>query len=56
MGIAIIAAVCIATIVAHIFKYDTESINKGLHGFNAALIGAALVFYQPTVIIWAASL
>lgn len=53
MGIAIIAAVCIATIVAHIFKYDTESINKGLYGFNAALIGAALVLlYQPTVIIW----
>ncbi len=34
-------------------KYETADINKGLYGFNAALVGVALILLcKPTVIVW----
>lgn len=53
MGIAVIISVCVATFAANLFKFDTNDINKGLYGFNAALVGAAIIlFCKPTLIIW----
>lgn len=53
MGIAVIVSVGVATFAAKFFKFDTSNINKGLYGFNAALVGAALIlFCKPTLIIW----
>lgn len=53
MGIAVILSVCVATFAAKLFKFETSYISKGLYGFNAALVGAALIlFCKPTVIIW----
>ncbi len=53
MGIAVMVSVCVATFAANIFKYNAENINKGFYGFNAALIGAALVLlYKLTLILW----
>lgn len=53
MGIAVIVSVLVSTYTAYLLKYDKENINKGLYGFNAALIGAALIlFCKPAFIIW----
>lgn len=53
MGIAIIVSVCVATFAARFFKFDKSDISKGLYGFNAALVGGALIlFCKPTLIIW----
>ena len=53
MGIAIIVSVCVATFAAKLFKFETSDISKGLYGFNAALVGVALIlFCKPTLIIW----
>lgn len=53
MGLAVLLSVCVATFAAHLFKYETSDINKGLYGFNAALVGASLIlFFKPTLIIW----
>lgn len=55
MGLAIVIAVITGTLTAKLFKYDKESINAGLYGFSAALVGVALVcFFQPSIIIWIA--
>ncbi|MBS1746383.1 MAG: urea transporter [Bacteroidetes bacterium] len=53
MVLAAILAVCIATLSAIAFKYDKENIDKGLYGFNAALVGVALLlFLKPITITW----
>ena len=53
MGIAVIVSVCVATFAAKLFKFETSDISKGLYGFNAALVGVALIlFCKPTLIIW----
>ena len=53
MGIALVLSVLIATLAAHFLKYETADINKGLYGFNAALVGVALILLcKPTVIVW----
>jgi urea transporter len=55
MGLAIVIAVITGTLTARLFKYEETSINSGLYGFSAALVGVALVcFFQPTLIIWIA--
>ena len=51
MGLAALLATIIGTVTAYILKYNKEEIEKGLYGFNAALIGVAvLVFCKPTII------
>ncbi|KYR02377.1 urea transport protein [Tieghemostelium lacteum] len=35
----------IATLSAYLFRFDSQNIVKGLYGFNAALIGQAMIFY-----------
>jgi len=40
-------AVLSALLVAQFFKYDSDSINTGLYGFNAALVGSAVFFFFP---------
>ncbi len=53
MGIAVIVSVFVATLAAKLFKFEISGIDKGLYGFNAALVGAALIlFSKPTLIIW----
>jgi len=53
MGIAAILAVTCGTITAKILKYEKASVEKGLYGFSAALVGVALTFYfEPVFIIW----
>jgi len=38
-------AVLSALFVAQLCQYDSDSINTGLYGFNAALVGAAVFFF-----------
>jgi len=45
LGAAI--AVLSALMVAQLFQYDTDAINAGLYGFNAALAGTAILFFLP---------
>ncbi len=53
MGIALIVSVCVATFTANLFKFGISNISNGLYGFNAALIGAAIIlFNKPTLITW----
>lgn len=57
MGIATIIAVVTGTFTARLLKYNKDEISNGLYGFNAALVGVALIFFfQPTIIIWVAIL
>lgn len=53
MGIAALISVCTATLLAKLFKFEKSDIDKGLYGFNAALIGVAFIlFCKPTLLIW----
>lgn len=53
MGIAVIISVCVATFTAKLLKFESSDISKGLYGFNAALVGVALIlFCKPTLIVW----
>ena len=55
MGLATILAVSCGTITAQVLRYDKSEIEKGLYGFNAALVGPALIFYfEPVWIVWLA--
>jgi len=40
-------AVVSALLVAQFFQYDSDSIDSGLYGFNAALVGAAVFLFLP---------
>lgn len=53
MGLAAILSVCCATLTAIAMKYEKENIDKGLYGFNAALVGVALLlFLRPIATTW----
>lgn len=53
MGVATFIAVLVGTITAKILGYDSKNTAKGLYGFNAALVGAALSFYfEPVFVLW----
>lgn len=57
MGAAAVIAVATGTFNAMLLQYNKDDINNGLYGFNAALVGVALIsFFQPTIIIWVAIL
>lgn len=43
----------VGTLTAKLLKYDEGNINSGLYGFNAALVGIAmLVFFDATIVVW----
>ncbi len=43
----------VAIITAKVLRYNKENIEKGLYGFNACLIGVALMFYfQPSLWVY----
>ncbi|HMV02122.1 MAG TPA: urea transporter [Chitinophagales bacterium] len=53
MGIALLVATIFGTLTAVLLKLDKNEINQGLYGFNAALVGVAMVlFFKPTIIVW----
>lgn len=53
MALAAVVAVIVGTMTAKLLKFKEDNINSGLYGFNATLVGVALiVFFQPTVVIW----
>lgn len=55
MALAAVVAVIVGTMTAKLLKFNEENINSGLYGFNATLVGVALiVYFEPTVVIWAA--
>lgn len=55
MALAAVVAVIVGTMTAKLLKFNEDNINSGLYGFNATLVGVALiVFFEPTVVIWAA--
>lgn len=55
MGIAAVVAALTGLLTAKLLKYNAGEINMGLYGFNATLVGVALVFlFQPVVVIWIA--
>lgn len=45
MGLAGIGSNVVAMLTAKVLKFKDEDIEAGLYGFNASLIGVALVFY-----------
>jgi urea transporter len=43
----------VGTLTATLLKFDQGNINSGLYGFNAALVGIAmLVFFDATIVVW----
>ncbi|WP_395092572.1 urea transporter [Vaginella massiliensis] len=54
MGFATILALVCATFTAILLRFDQADVNKGLYGFNAALVGVGtFVFLKPIFIAWA---
>ena len=52
-GIAAILSVCIGTLSAVFLNFDEGEIRKGIYGFNAALVGIAIITtFKPSFIIW----
>lgn len=46
-------AVVVGTLVAYLLRYDRSDIRDGLYGFNAGLVGIALLFnYEPQGLIF----
>ncbi len=53
MAVAAVVAVLVGTLTAKVLKFNEDNINSGLYGFNATLVGVALIaFFEPTVTIW----
>lgn len=53
MGLAVLFATVCATTAAHLMKYEKTAVQKGLYGFNAALVGVALVlFFDSSLVLW----
>lgn len=52
-GLVAIVSMISGTVTARVLKFPKGEINDGLYGFNAALVGVALIyFYQPIGFIW----
>lgn len=51
MGLGVLLATVIATLTARLLKYDKTAIVAGLYGFNAALVGVALMLFLKSSII-----
>jgi urea transporter len=53
MALGLLIGTVVGTITAKVLKYNQGNINSGLYGFNAALVGIAmLVFFDSTVLVW----
>ena len=53
MALGLLIGTIVGTLTAQVLKYDQGNINSGLYGFNAALVGIAmLVFFHSTVLVW----
>jgi urea transporter len=53
LALGLLVGTIVGTLTAQLFKYDQGNINSGLYGFNAALVGIAmLVFFHSTVMVW----
>lgn len=51
--LAAIITVCIATLFARWMKFDKMLIEKGIYGFNAVLVGVALIFlFEDSLLLW----
>jgi urea transporter len=54
LALGLLIGTIVGTLTAQVLKYDKGNINSGLYGFNAALVGIAmLVFFDSTVLVWA---
>ena len=52
-GIAAIVAAITSTVTVRLLKFNKESIQSGLYGFNAVLTGIVLAFlFQNTWLLW----
>lgn len=55
MAFAGVVANVVAVLTAKLLKYNADDIKNGLYGFNASLLGIALVFYfQSNIWVWVA--
>lgn len=55
MGIAALVSNIVGTLTAKLLKYEDNDIDFGLYGFNATLVGIALVFYyHQNIWVWVA--
>jgi urea transporter len=53
LALGLLIGTIVGTLTAKLLKYDQGNINSGLYGFNAALVGIAmLVFFHSTVFVW----
>jgi urea transporter len=53
LTLGMVAGLLVGTITAKLLNYDRAAINNGLYGFNAALVGIAmLVFFESTLLVW----
>jgi urea transporter len=53
LALGLLIGTVVGTLTAQVLKYDQGNINSGLYGFNAALVGIAmLVFFHSTVMVW----
>lgn len=53
MGLAALLATLCGTVTALLLKYDSKSINSGVYGFSAGLVGVALMlFLKPVILTW----
>lgn len=55
MGASTLLATVVGTLTAILFNFGKEDTKKGLYGFSAALVGAAIMlFFKPVIISWIA--
>ena len=53
LALGLLVGTVVGTLTAQVLKYDQGNINSGLYGFNAALVGIAmLVFFDSTIMVW----
>ncbi|MGL6266496.1 MAG: urea transporter [Chitinophagaceae bacterium] len=53
LALGLLIGTIVGTLTAQVLKYDQGNINSGLYGFNAALVGIAmLVFFDSTIMVW----
>lgn len=53
LAVATILAVAVATLTAQWLRVDTNELESGLYGYNAALVGLALAtFLEPGALLW----
>lgn len=52
-ALAALLATLVATLCSKLLKFDRLLIEKGIYGFNAALVGVALIFlFEDSLLVW----